>query len=402
MDFMYNINTFLFAVLGLLIGSFLNVFVYRVPRGMTIVADRSKCTNCESEIKPYDLIPVLSYFLLGGKCRHCKTKISIMYPLVEILTSISFAGTYIIAKKAGVNILLILFLLFIVSLVIIGCFTDFKYLGCYDLSTKLVCILYVIFILIATRSLKSTILVILAGAVYLIPMILMSIYAYAIYKGKIIYRILAFLAMLAIAMLAVTKVNFDFLPMFAIINSLINWFILFIPLIIADYLINKLKINDKFKKYFTTFTQWFGFVTYFMFLFANNYEILTLDIYKSTLSFSFKNIAIIIICSIGYIFFIELFNGYDNDTDLIDEDEEIQDREENKISNYIGDGDFLIIPIAGMILGSANIISFYSLLGFNVLAIYCIIFKKGAKYHIPMYPYIIFSIVVLYFKLFTF
>ncbi|MBC7590610.1 MAG: prepilin peptidase [Salinibacterium sp.] len=79
------------AILGLLLGSFLNVVVYRVPIGKSIVSPPSACPNCEHEIKPYDNIPVLSWLLLRGKCRNCAAPISARYPLVELATSVSFA-----------------------------------------------------------------------------------------------------------------------------------------------------------------------------------------------------------------------------------------------------------------------------------------------------------------------
>jgi leader peptidase (prepilin peptidase)/N-methyltransferase len=78
------------GVLGLLIGSFLNVVVYRVPLGKSIVSPPSACPGCGTEIRPYDNIPVLSWILLRGKCRTCKEPISIRYPLVELATGVLF------------------------------------------------------------------------------------------------------------------------------------------------------------------------------------------------------------------------------------------------------------------------------------------------------------------------
>jgi leader peptidase (prepilin peptidase)/N-methyltransferase len=71
--------------LGLIWGSFLNVVIYRVPRGMSVVRPASRCPSCEKPIEPYDNIPVLSFLILGGKTRCCKTKLSPRYPLVELL-----------------------------------------------------------------------------------------------------------------------------------------------------------------------------------------------------------------------------------------------------------------------------------------------------------------------------
>ena len=84
-----GIFVFLF---GLIIGSFLNVCILRIPSGKSIALPPSACPKCGEAIRPYDNIPVLSYLLLGGKCRGCKTKISPMYPLVELLTGLLFLG----------------------------------------------------------------------------------------------------------------------------------------------------------------------------------------------------------------------------------------------------------------------------------------------------------------------
>lgn len=75
--------TIIGAILGLSIGSFMNVVVYRVPRALSVVRPGSMCPTCGHEISARDNIPLVSWILLGGKCRHCKTQISVRYPLVE-------------------------------------------------------------------------------------------------------------------------------------------------------------------------------------------------------------------------------------------------------------------------------------------------------------------------------
>lgn len=76
------------GIFGLLIGSFLNVVIYRVPKKQSLLKPGSHCPKCNKEIPPYDNIPVFSYIFLLGKCRNCKTKISIRYPLVELLNAV--------------------------------------------------------------------------------------------------------------------------------------------------------------------------------------------------------------------------------------------------------------------------------------------------------------------------
>jgi leader peptidase (prepilin peptidase) / N-methyltransferase len=79
---------------GLVIGSFLNVCIIRIPERKSIVLPASACPKCSAAIRPYDNIPVVSYLLLGGKCRQCKTKISPLYPIVELLTGVLFLACY--------------------------------------------------------------------------------------------------------------------------------------------------------------------------------------------------------------------------------------------------------------------------------------------------------------------
>ena len=76
--------------LGLIVGSFLNVVIHRVPLDQSIVSPGSHCPSCDKPIKFYNNIPVLSYIILAGKCRNCKTRVSVRYPLVEAFTGFSF------------------------------------------------------------------------------------------------------------------------------------------------------------------------------------------------------------------------------------------------------------------------------------------------------------------------
>jgi leader peptidase (prepilin peptidase)/N-methyltransferase len=83
---------FLCTILGLVIGSFLNVVIYRVPRGESVVTPASSCPSCHAPIEPRDNVPVLSWVLLRGRCRHCEAPIAAKYPLVEAACAALFAG----------------------------------------------------------------------------------------------------------------------------------------------------------------------------------------------------------------------------------------------------------------------------------------------------------------------
>jgi leader peptidase (prepilin peptidase)/N-methyltransferase len=93
------------APFGLLIGSFLNVVAYRLPRGESLVKPRSRCTTCGTEVRAIDNVPLLSWLFLRGRCRHCSAQISARYPVVELLTAIVF-GAVVLARGLSTELLL--------------------------------------------------------------------------------------------------------------------------------------------------------------------------------------------------------------------------------------------------------------------------------------------------------
>ena len=80
------------GIFGAMLGSFLNVCVYRLPRNESVIQPRSRCPGCGKPIAWYDNIPVISWLLLRGRCRHCRTRISLQYPLVELAVALAWAG----------------------------------------------------------------------------------------------------------------------------------------------------------------------------------------------------------------------------------------------------------------------------------------------------------------------
>jgi leader peptidase (prepilin peptidase)/N-methyltransferase len=81
-------------IFGIMIGSFLNVVIYRIPKGESIVFPASKCQSCQTPLKWYHNIPLFSWMALGGKCGFCEEKISAQYPIVELLTGVIFVALY--------------------------------------------------------------------------------------------------------------------------------------------------------------------------------------------------------------------------------------------------------------------------------------------------------------------
>jgi leader peptidase (prepilin peptidase)/N-methyltransferase len=104
------------ALFGLVVGSFLNVCIWRIPRSQSIISPSSRCPSCDSPIRPMDNIPIVSYLLLGGKCRYCKAGISLRYPLVEGMNALLYL---LVFNRFGMGWHLPVYLAFVSSLVVI-------------------------------------------------------------------------------------------------------------------------------------------------------------------------------------------------------------------------------------------------------------------------------------------
>ena len=122
MDLYYCVVMF---IIGSVLGSFYNVVGYRIPKGESIIFPSSHCTNCGHKLKPYELIPILSFLFLGGKCSKCKQKISWFYTIFELLTAILFVICYVVFKE---NFIKLLIALTFVSMIIIIFVSDYHYL----------------------------------------------------------------------------------------------------------------------------------------------------------------------------------------------------------------------------------------------------------------------------------
>ena len=130
------------SVFGLLVGSFLNVCIYRIPKNISIVhLPPSHCPKCKKEIKFYDNIPVLSYLILGGRCRNCKTKISPRYLFVEVLTSVLFLLAYL---KFGYSLTFFSTAILFSFLLVIG-LIDLKTQYIYDVTVVPLALIGIIF-----------------------------------------------------------------------------------------------------------------------------------------------------------------------------------------------------------------------------------------------------------------
>lgn len=90
----YIILYIMIFLIGISLGSFLNVCIYRIPKKEDIVFERSHCMSCGNVLKWYELIPLFSFLVQGGKCRNCKTKLSVQYPLIELLNGLIYVWIF--------------------------------------------------------------------------------------------------------------------------------------------------------------------------------------------------------------------------------------------------------------------------------------------------------------------
>ena len=111
------------VILGAIVGSFLNVCIYRIPSGRSIVFPASHCPTCEHPIKVYDNIPIISYLILRGKCRNCNGRISPVYPAIELLTAVM---SVLLFQRYGLSLGYLFSFLFTCALIVIT-FIDLKH-----------------------------------------------------------------------------------------------------------------------------------------------------------------------------------------------------------------------------------------------------------------------------------
>ena len=113
-----------FFMFGAIFGSFYYVVAYRIPKGESIVFPPSHCPNCNHRLGPLELVPIFSYLFQGGKCKNCKCKISVFYPLFEIICGLLFGFAYL---SYGFDLELIIVLTFI-SMIVIVMLSDYYYM----------------------------------------------------------------------------------------------------------------------------------------------------------------------------------------------------------------------------------------------------------------------------------
>jgi len=149
---------------GLIFGSFYNVLIYRLPNDQSIIKPPSTCGHCQHQLKALDLIPVLSYVILKGRCRYCNEKVSIQYPLVELATGFIFLILY---NLYGLNIYFFKAVV-LSSIVFVMSMIDLKhYIIPDEISIFTIISGLTFFLIIGDMSLKSLVLAFLIGGGFL-------------------------------------------------------------------------------------------------------------------------------------------------------------------------------------------------------------------------------------------
>ena len=141
----------LIVILGLVIGSFLNVCICRIPKEESISFPPSHCTNCNHRLRSADLIPLFSYVFLRGKCRYCKEKISIRYPIIESLNAALYLIVYL---KFGFALITLKYCILVSILIVIG-IIDYETQFVYTSTTIFTGIIGVLFIIVQTVMYKT-------------------------------------------------------------------------------------------------------------------------------------------------------------------------------------------------------------------------------------------------------
>jgi len=134
----------LILTIGLCVGSFLNVLIYRLPREISFIKGRSFCPKCKKKISWFDNIPLFSYLRLGGKCRYCRSFISLRYPIVEVLSSILFLLTF---NQIGLNLINLILSFVLISGLLIVFFIDLEHQIIPDCVIFPLAILFLLFFL---------------------------------------------------------------------------------------------------------------------------------------------------------------------------------------------------------------------------------------------------------------
>lgn len=155
-------------ILGIIVGSFLNVLIYRLPKKIEVTFSRSFCPECGHKLGFFDLIPLFSYIFLKGKCRYCNAKISFIYPFIEFITGLIFVIAFI---YYGFSLLYLKFIIFASILIVIS-IIDLRTMEIEDSPLYFGFFMGVIFLLIEKNYLNTLYGIIIVGVIFFLIIVL--------------------------------------------------------------------------------------------------------------------------------------------------------------------------------------------------------------------------------------
>ncbi len=113
--------------LGASVGSFVNVLIDRLTSGQSIFLNSSHCAKCKKKLTPFELIPIISYLVLGGKCKKCKSKISLRILFVEVIFAILYSAVFLLFLQGGIDLINLIYLFLLLPVFIAIFFTDIDF-----------------------------------------------------------------------------------------------------------------------------------------------------------------------------------------------------------------------------------------------------------------------------------
>lgn len=225
-------------IIGLCFGSFFNVVGYRLPNKMSIAFPPSHCTNCNHKLGKLELIPILSYIIQKGKCKNCKEKISIIYPIFELLTAVLFVLCYLSYKELYPEWINVIYACVFVSSMIIIMISDIKYMIIPDevlIFFGIIMIILKMYISYKNESMSS-----LLDAGYTLIFILRD--------GFIMFAIMYLIRLLGNLLFEKDSMGGGDIKMMTYISCIIGWKLSIVVIFIAAFLALPLSIINMYKK----------------------------------------------------------------------------------------------------------------------------------------------------------
>ena len=232
------IYSIIIFTIGICFGSFFNVVGYRLPNNMSIAFPSSHCPNCDHKLGKLELIPIFSFIFQGGKCKNCKQKISIMYPIFELLTGILFVLCYLSYKEVYPEVLNIIYSCLFTSSMVIIMISDIRYMIIPD--EVLIFFSIVLIILKLYISYKTGVCENFMDICYE--------FIFIIFDGLIMFGIMYLIRFLGNIMFKKDSMGGGDIKMMAFVSCILGWKLSIVVIFIASFLALPISIINMYKK----------------------------------------------------------------------------------------------------------------------------------------------------------